>query len=320
MKKSLYILGLSTLLFACETDITDKVKTDIYDGTSLVSISGAISDDSSIATYIDIELSAPYLETGALEKVEGAIVELFENDSLVATLTEQSPGHYVQTSIMSVVGNAYHVSVEIPSSYGAVSGVWLSKPDVVNELFTPVGPMIQIHEDDSVYVIAGDTISYRDADSSFYSPYLAFNDPAGKGNYYWAKKMRQVSYYAPSGPFGPLTAVDTVYNDPKMIALFDDQQYVEGMQIGRFNLMGRPNTVHRDTVLSQRFETRSLSEDMYSYMNWLNSNVNNGGLFAVPYSPQIGNIYKENDTTAYGMGFVYATSIRFDSINMFHPY
>ena len=49
-------------------------------------------------------------------------------------------------------------------------------------------------------------------------------------------------------------------------------------------------------------------------------NIGGGGLFSVPYSPQIGNIRRQDDTTVFGLGYFYATSVRFDSITLFHPY
>jgi hypothetical protein len=52
----------------------------------------------------------------------------------------------------------------------------------------------------------------------------------------------------------------------------------------------------------------------------MSGNVNNGGLFSVPYSPQIGNIRRQDDTTVFGLGYFYATSVRFDSITMSHPF
>lgn len=50
------------------------------------------------------------------------------------------------------------------------------------------------------------------------------------------------------------------------------------------------------------------------------NNIGGGGLFSVPYSPQIGNIRRTDDTTVYGLGYFYATSVRFDSITLFHPF
>jgi len=40
----------------------------------------------------------------------------------------------------------------------------------------------------------------------------------------------------------------------------------------------------------------------------------------VPFSPQIGNIRRQDDTTVFGLGYFYATSVRFDSVTLFHPF
>jgi hypothetical protein len=63
-----------------------------------------------------------------------------------------------------------------------------------------------------------------------------------------------------------------------------------------------------------------VSEGMFDYLTIMGNNIGGGGLFSVPYSPQIGNIRRQDDTTVYGLGYFYATSIRFDSITLFHPY
>ncbi len=89
---------------------------------------------------------------------------------------------------------------------------------------------------------------------------------------------------------------------------------------GRFNFIGRPYTVYTDTLIDIVYEIRTISPPLFDFLNIMSANVNNGGLFSVPYSPQIGNIRRQDDTTVFGLGYFYATSVRFDSVTMYHPY
>ena len=44
MKKLILPAIIATVFASCEIDVTDKVKTDAYDGTSLISVSGSVTD------------------------------------------------------------------------------------------------------------------------------------------------------------------------------------------------------------------------------------------------------------------------------------
>ena len=105
MRKYLFLLLTTTILVSCETDVTDKVKTDAYDGAALLSVSGSVTDLVGTGTYLDLAISSPYLETGVSNVISGAIVEVYENDSLVSSLVEVSPGHYEDTTLIATIGN-----------------------------------------------------------------------------------------------------------------------------------------------------------------------------------------------------------------------
>ena len=82
---SLPIIAL-IFLSSCETDVTDKVRTDAYNSASAVSISGAITDIDSAGTYVDVRLSNP--NNGAFTGIEGATVTIYDGDSLLALLNK----------------------------------------------------------------------------------------------------------------------------------------------------------------------------------------------------------------------------------------
>ena len=322
MRKYLYFFIAAAILTACETDVTDKVKTDAYDGAALLSVSGSVTDLIGTGTYVDLAISSPYLETGVPTTITGAIVEVYENDSLVSTLSEVSPGRYEDTTLVATIGYGYRLLIDVPAGYGDATGLWESTTDVVNTPFTLLAPMFPIMEDDSSWIDfrTGDSVWYADADSCYYSAYALWNDPVGKGNAYWVKNYWTTEIYAPNGLLGPFEPQETQKSLNSEINIFNDDQFIQGAQVSRFNFIGPPYTVYRDTLINLVFETRTLSEGMYDYLTVMANNIGGGGLFIVPYSPQIGNIRRTDDTTVYGLGYFYATSVRFDSITLFHPF
>ena len=321
--KKIALFSLLTLSFiACETDVTDKVRTDVYNSASAVSISGAITDVDTLGTYVDLRLSNPYLDNGGFEGITGATIQVFDGDSLLGDLTEVSSGRYENLAFKSTPGHSYRIEVMVPSTYGEAAGVWESTLDECKAPFTLLAPLFPILEGDSVYYDfrVDDTVNYKDADSAFYSPYQFFNDPPGEGNGYWVKSYATTKVYAPNGLQGPFIEQETEVSLASSINIYNDEQFIEGPQIGRLNFIGPPYTVYRDTLINFVFETRTISPDLFQYLTIMSNNVNSGGLFAVPYSPQIGNIRRQDDTTAFGLGYFYATSVRFDSVTMFHPF
>ena len=322
MKKILIIAATALSISSCETDVTDKVKTDVYNSSSAVSISGAITNRADMGTYVDLRLSNPYLDNGAFQGIEGASIQVFDGDSLLGSLTEVSSGRYEELSFTSIPSHRYRIEVLVPSAYGAAAGEWESTLDECKAPFALITPLFPILEGDSLYYDyrVDDTVFYADADSAFYSPYQFINDPVGKGNGYWVKSYETTKIYAPNGLLGPFEPQETEMSLASNINIYNDDQYIEGPQIARLNFIGPPYTIYTDTLITIVYETRTISPPLYDFLNIMRGNVNNGGLFSVPYSPQIGNIRRRDDTIVFGLGYFYATSIRFDSVTMSHPY
>ena len=131
--KKLALFSLITVFFAsCEIDVTDKVKTDAYDGAALISVSGSVTDLPGTGTYMDLAISSPYLETADAASITGALVEVYENDSLVSTLTEVTPGRYEDSTLLATIGHGYRMIITVPEGYGDATGIWESTSDVVN--------------------------------------------------------------------------------------------------------------------------------------------------------------------------------------------
>ena len=73
--KNLALFSLLALFFiSCETDVTDRVKTDAYDGASLISVSGSVTDLGGQGTYLNLAISSPYLESSDAASISGAII------------------------------------------------------------------------------------------------------------------------------------------------------------------------------------------------------------------------------------------------------
>ena len=322
MKKIALIAATAIAVTSCETDVTDRVRTDVYNSSSAVSISGAVTNVDTLGTYVELKLSNPYLDNGALQGIVGASIQLFDGDSLMGALTEESGGRYGEVAFKSLPSHSYRIEVVIPPTYGEASGVWESTLDECKAPFTLVFPLFPILEGDSVYYDFNldDTVNYADVDSAYYSPYQFFDDPVGKGNGYWVKSYATTKIYAPNGQAGPFDPQQTEVSLPASINLYNDDEYIEGQRIARLNFIGPPYTVYRDTLIKIVYETRTASPQLYKFLEIMSGNVNNGGLFSVPYSPQIGNIRRQDDTTVFGLGYFYATSVRFDSITMSHPF
>lgn len=322
MKKLLPLFALALSAVACEIDVTDKVKTDAYDGQGGISISGAITDVDSMGVYIDIKISNPYLDDSNYDRIENATVRLYDGDSLLGLVPEVSPGRYESLDYIAVPTHEYRIEVDVPSTYEVLSGTWESTLELCNQHYTLIAPLFPILEEDSSYIDfrTGDSVFYADADSAYYSPYIFFNDPVGKGNSYWVKSYATTKVYAPNGLQGPFVPQETEYSLPNSINIYNDDQFIQGPQIARYNFLGPPYTVYRDTLINIVFETRTVSTELYDYLTIMDQNINSGGLFSVPFSPQIGNIRRTDDTTVFGLGYFYATSIKFDSITMFHPF
>ena len=98
-------MAIAIAFTSCETDVTDKVRTDVYNNSSTVSISGAITNVDTLGTYVDLKLSNPYLDNGALQGIDGASIQLFDGDSLMGSLTETVNGSYHDVNFQRTPGH-----------------------------------------------------------------------------------------------------------------------------------------------------------------------------------------------------------------------
>ena len=81
MKKLALFILITLFTISCETDVTDKVITDAYNGTALVSASGAVTNLVGTGTYLDLAMSSPYLDTSDAAYITGALVHVYEKYS-----------------------------------------------------------------------------------------------------------------------------------------------------------------------------------------------------------------------------------------------
>ena len=90
---------------------------------------------------MELKLSNPYLDNGALQGIVGASIQLFDGDSLMGALTEESGGRYGEVAFKSLPSHSYRIEVVIPPTYGEASGVWESTLDECKAPFTLVFPL-----------------------------------------------------------------------------------------------------------------------------------------------------------------------------------
>lgn len=154
--------------------------------------------------------------------------------------------------------------------------VYASYPEKMNS----VAPLDSLY-----YVLDGDQ----------YSLYVDLQDPPERGNYYqW--KIR----------FG------TRYNDWIDIATdeYFNGNYIKGLK--------QDDGDYKDVKGTEIFvEQLSISLEKYRFLKLLNQQVDNTGTpFQSPASPIVGNVFNENDSTDYALGYFGVSAISSKSITV----
>ncbi len=176
MKKILLFLILSSTLFSC----MEVMDIDIPSDEKKITLNGLISSDSVVK--INLSKAINSLDGDAFIKfIDGAKVELYENDLLIETMKKDTFGYYVSTK-KPELGKTYTVKVE----YGS------KKLQATTNLPKP----ISIADLDVEFSVDSSTQTWTDPDTgdsfdtTFYSysdysnVYVTFNDNADEHNYY----------------------------------------------------------------------------------------------------------------------------------------
>lgn len=248
-KVSLLFIGiLALLLYGCEEEVDidlDKIEPKIV-------VEGLVSDDSSKTPYVKLSLSTDYFNRESPEAVNNALVVITEDDVLIDTLLETSPGNYEAQKIKIGKYNSDY-SLFIKTMEGEVY-------EASGKLY-PVAPL------DSL------TVNYREEtafsyDKDGYYVTINFQEPAATYDFY------RLFFYLN----------DEQYDPEELIYASDDLangQYISNIEFSEFVVF--PG----DTIT---VESHSLTEQYYTFLSSLDENQNAGDLFDTPPANIQGNL------------------------------
>lgn len=268
MKKWIILL-LPFALWSCE----DVVDLELPEGESLLVVDGQITDRQG-DTRVLLTRSVPYFDEEGNPPVEGAIIELFEDSSLVSTFLEVGLGRYIST-YTGVTGKSYHIEISLPdgSTYSSMA-----------EILPRVPPI------DSVY--------YRfETDLQFledgYYVYFATQELEGQPEFY-----RWKFYF--NGDYQNSQFDINIAND----------DFVDGNYVVDFAVDFEPFNIG-DTVTVEQYST---TRSYYDYWVLIQTQVTQvGGPFDPPPAPVIGNMVRTDDSNEPVLGYFSAHGLSRES-------
>lgn len=205
---------------------------------------------------VKLSTTANYFDEGTTPAVSDAVVNLFEDGTLVETLLEDPdiPGTY-RITYLPVVGSFYHLEIEaLGMTYETTPEEYQAVPPLIN---LPQLPFVQY-----VPTFFGDTCQYQLALNSFEAP--------GLGDHY-----RWMFYL--NGEYE---------DDPVFIATFDDSD-IDGVCLLQIDIYGN-SLLLEDTLIVFQMKT---SAGYNSFIERLrNQTAFVGGPFDTPPAPINGNV------------------------------
>lgn len=270
MKKLLLFSALLLSLTAC----TDTIDVDVEGGETQLAVDGEITDQPGPYT-IKLTETVYAFGSNTPPAVRGATVLLADNQGKVDTLRETSPGTYQTRNLRGRVGNSYTLTIG-----NTRFGTFTAKTEIRRP--TPI---------DSVYA------EYRDivpgTTSSGYLIRYNYTDPKGVGDNFRAKLYQGTGSEAAkllNKPFN-LSFVQDIYNDGQTVkdVLTTPERFEKGDRAV--------------LVLA------SLTNDAYLFLNELQQQTNNGGLFANPPANVRTNIVNTDANGKKAVGYFFGSAI-----------
>lgn len=273
MKKLLYILIASFAIFslgACE----DSIDLDLGAPIEQLVID-AVIDQTTDTQFIHITKSIAYLDNGQYKGVEVDTVGIIDTTTQTFyPFTYKGNGWYyfVPAANTFTYGNTYQLLVrDGADTYFSQSQ--LNSPTTI----------------DSFTYKFEKTIPFSGAQGN--SVILWSRDKPGKGDYYWFKLYRNDSLQLKASDIR--IAVD---NSTTPGGNGDGDLFIIPI---RQNFTSRPYKAGE----TARIEILSITPELYLYLNLINTQLNNVGLFAVPPSNVPSNIICVNDEKKKALGF-----------------
>ncbi len=221
----------------------DQIDMDIKDGEQALVVEGWLTNKPE-NHYVKIYLTKALSSNNAFEPVAGAAVTLKDDAGNTEVLQEKEPGKYEIATIRGVEGRTYTLRVQSSEgTYEAVSKM----------------PRLSMAPDSLTFKYEEESIVYEDAG---YYPYIYGQEIPGEGDYIQVKLYRNNKYL----------------NKPADINIFTDE-YVDGNYINNTELSVDTPFVAGDMV---RAEVWSQTEEAYHFWIDLQTQLQNGGIFASP--------------------------------------
>jgi len=284
MKKFLILLPIAFLsLQSCQ----DVINIELDEGEKRIIINGRITD--TLPVEVSIYTTADYLSTDPNPRVGGAVVNLYENDILVATLRENdtTSGIY-EDAFIGTEGNTYHVEVLIPEGHQYFPGTrWLSNAETMNRI-TPADSNYSKFQPSQPFIEEG------------YYAYVMFTEPTGKGDNYRQRLWKN----------------DTL-NDTQFDLNFFNDDFIDGRSFDDIDLPAVQISGASKVGDIYKVELSSITSEGYRFLELLQQQtVQVGSTFDPPPAPIFGNIVNADDPSRLGLGYFFASKLTYTTIEI----
>lgn len=250
MSRLLPLYLLLTLIFfaSCEEEVTP----DLKDIQPALVVEALVSDDPNRTPFVKLTYSASYFNSDTPDAVINALVIISEDEAVVDTLEEVSPGFY-ETQKITVGKHNSDYKLYIQTQEGDIY-------EAVGRL-KPVAPL------DSLSVNFRQETPFSYEEDGYYVT-INFQEPGATKDFY------RLFFYLGESQYDPeelIYASDDLANG----------QYITNIEFTDFVVF------EGDTV---RVEMHSLTEEHYTFLSTLDENQSSGDLFDTPPANIEGNV------------------------------
>ncbi len=261
-KYILYVIALFTFT-SCE----DVIDVDLDQGEVLLVTDAFITNQSEVQT-IRLTKTAPYFDNQSTPIIQGAVVTVFGSDSSVYNFVDQNDGNYIWTPTANQAINSIGVEYTLEIIYQNETYYSIS-------VLNPVPPVDSIKFEFQKASIGQDKDGYQ---AEFFA-----KDIAGREDFYWIKAFRNNKKVGNASSFNITVngSFDGTGSD-SLLFIFPVRVF----------FIADEELYQKDDSL--RVEIWSINADVAEFFTAVETQTNNGGLFAVPASNVYGNIYDVN--------------------------
>ncbi|UOQ73829.1 DUF4249 domain-containing protein [Hymenobacter cellulosilyticus] len=257
----------------------DVVDVEIPEGKPLLAVEGAITDQPG-PYYVTLTKTAPYFDEAELPRVSGAVLTLEDNEGNRETLKEVSPGRYATSSLRGKIGNQYVLTIKAEGEeYRAETEIRRTPEiDSIRAEFRAKSPT----DDEGYYIL-----------------YYGKETP-GVGDYYRFTVHHNGRQLNQPG--------DLIVTNDEMV----DGSYINGVELTDEEGVGGVPFKKGDKV---RVEIMSIPRDYFYFLNEMETQINNVGLFATPPAnvrTNVRNVQPGSEKVA--VGYFAGHTLRADSL------